>query len=63
MLQFFKYTLATIVGLLLFCVLFFFIIVGIATGMSKESAVEVKQKTVLLLDFKGVVLERAVEKR
>ncbi len=61
MLQFFKYTLATIVGLILFFLLFFFIMVGVASGLSKKSAVEVKQKTVLLLDFKGVIMERAAE--
>ncbi len=61
MLQFFKYTFATIVGLLLFCMLILIIGIGIASGLSKKNAVEVNAKSVLLLDFKGEVLERAVD--
>ncbi len=59
--QFFKFTLASMLGLLLFCILFFFIVIGIAIGISKKDAVEVKAKTILLLDFKGEVFERAAD--
>ncbi len=61
MLQFFKYTLATVVGLFLFGILSVFILIGIASSMGKKSAVDVKAKTVLVLDFKGEVLERAAD--
>jgi protease-4 len=59
MLQFLKYTLATVTGLILFSVLGILLIIGIASGLSKKTATEVKPKTVLRLDFKDEIVERA----
>ncbi len=52
MLQFLKYVLATLVGLFLFFVVSFFIMIGIGSMLSSsESTVEVKEKSILKLNF------------
>lgn len=61
MLQFLKYSLATVFGLMLFCVLGFFLLLGIASVAGKKDATKVESNSVLLLDFKGPVLERTPE--
>lgn len=63
MLQFFKYVLATIVGLLLFMVLFFFLLVGIGSAVSSasDSVTDVKEKSVLKIDMNQVINETAPE--
>ncbi len=57
--QFFKFTLATVVGLILFMLIGVLIVVGLVASTSKE--VNVKSKTVLVLDFKGPVHERSID--
>lgn len=54
--QFLKNVLSTIVGLFIFCLLFFFLIVliGVAAGSSKEDVVQVKDNSVIELDIKKV---------
>ncbi|MCD8540226.1 MAG: hypothetical protein LRY55_10960 [Leadbetterella sp.] len=52
MLQFFKYVLATIIGLFLFVVISFFMMIGIGSMLSSsDSVTTVKEKSVLKLNF------------
>lgn len=52
MLQFFKYVLATIIGLFLFVVISFFVMAGIGSMLSNSDAVTtVREKTVLKFNF------------
>ncbi len=52
MLQFFKYVLATIIGLFLFMVISFFVMVGIGSMFSRsDSVITVREKSVLKLNF------------
>jgi protease IV len=59
--SFFKYTLATIVGLLIWSVLSFFIMVGIisAISASSDAGVSTKPNTVLLLKLDQPIVDRA----
>ncbi len=62
MLQFLKYVLATIVGLLLFSFIGFLILVGIGTAMSSsEKKTTVKENTVLKIDLDKPIEERSVD--
>ncbi len=63
MLQFFKYVLATIVGLLLFSFVGFFLLIGIGAALSSsaDSKVEVKEKSVLKLNLDKPIQERSTE--
>ena len=61
MLQFLKYVLATIVGLVLFFFLFLFIIAGVGAVFSSDDKVVVKEKSVLKLDLNKPILEVGVE--
>jgi protease-4 len=61
MLQFFKYTLATFVGIILFCILALLLFVGILSNVSRKSVISIKPKTVLVLDFKGPIKERFID--
>ncbi len=61
MLQFFKYSLATVFGLILFCAFAFFLLIGIASVAGKKDATKVENNSVLILDFKGPVMERTLE--
>ncbi|MGF7217799.1 protease-4 [Spirosoma lacussanchae] len=63
MLQFFKYVLATIVGLLLFSFIGFILLVGIGTALSSstDKKVSVKENTVLKLNLDKPIEERSVE--
>ncbi|QHL87044.1 signal peptide peptidase SppA [Nibribacter ruber] len=58
MLQFLKYVLATIVGLLLFMVLGFIILAGIAAA-STDDTVKIEEKSVLELKLNEPILERS----
>lgn len=54
MLKFFKYVLATIVGLFLFFVISFFLLAGIGSALSSSSGtVKLKENSVLRLNFDG----------
>ncbi len=59
MLQFLKYVLATIVGLFLFAIVSFFILIGIgaAVGSSSGDAVAIKDNAVLKLDLNRPIVE------
>lgn len=59
--SFFKYLLATIVGVLLSFLLIFLIMMGIAGSMvsSADKAVEVKDNSILYMDLKNEVVDRA----
>ncbi|WP_266367360.1 signal peptide peptidase SppA [Tellurirhabdus rosea] len=61
--QFFKYVLATIVGLLLFSVVSFFLFVGIisAIGAASDNETAVKEKSVLKLNLNNPIQEVGVE--
>jgi protease-4 len=63
MLQFFKYVLATVIGLLLFVILSFFLLIGIGSAISASSDGEtnVKENSVLKIDMNQVVNETAPE--
>jgi len=63
MLQFFKYVLATIVGLLLFSIVGFILLVGVGAALSSsaDTKVSVKENTVLKLDLDKPIEERSVE--
>jgi protease-4 len=58
MLQFFKYTLATIVGLFLFSFLMFLVLVGIVAVASSEGEVSVAKNSVLELKLDKPIQER-----
>lgn len=61
MLQFLKYVLATIIGLFLFMILSFFVMVGIGSMLSRgDSVTTVKEKTVLKLNFDSQFTELAM---
>lgn len=58
--QFFKYTLATLMGLFLFLIVSILIIVGIGAAMSGgESEFEVKENSILKLDLNRPIVENA----
>jgi protease-4 len=60
MLQFFKYVLATIAGLFLFFVLFFFVLVGIGSFLGgSDSVVSVSEKSVLKINLNQEIVENA----
>jgi protease IV len=62
MLQFLKYVLATIVGLLLFAVISVFILIGIGAAMGSSSEeVSLKDNSVLKLDFNRPIVENATD--
>lgn len=61
MLQFFKYVLATLVGIFAFFVLSIFILVGIGSKLSSEEKVVVEDKSVLKLDLNKPIQEIGVE--
>ncbi len=57
MLQFLKYVFATIVGLFLFFIVGFFILVGIGAAMGSGDDVSLKDSTVLKLDLNRPIVE------
>jgi len=58
--QFFKYTLATLLGLFLFLVISILMIVGIGAAMSEgDSEFEVKENSILKLDLNRPIVENA----
>lgn len=58
--QFFKYTLATLMGLFLFLIISILLIVGIGAAMSGgESEFEVKENSILKLDLNRPIVENA----
>lgn len=61
--QFFKYVLATIVGLVLFSVLWFFLLIGFSAAVSSTSnrSTQVKTNSVLKLDLDDPIEERGSE--
>ncbi|MCY7349994.1 MAG: signal peptide peptidase SppA [Cytophagaceae bacterium] len=60
MLQFFKYVLATIVGLLLFGLLSLFLMIGIGTALSSgDDKVTVEENSVLKLDLNKPIVDQA----
>ncbi len=62
MLQFLKYVLATIVGLLLFSFIGFLLLIGIGTALSSsDKKTTVKENTVLKLDLDKPIEERSVD--
>lgn len=62
MLQFLKYVFATIVGIFLFTILSFFVLIGIGSLMSSsETKTEVASNSVLKLDLNQVIRENAAE--
>jgi protease IV len=61
MLQFLKYVLASLVGLLLFFVLAFIIIAGLVASASSDRSTKIASNTVLKLSFDKPILERSVE--
>ena len=61
MLQFLKFVLATLVGLFLFFILFFFILVGIGSAFSSEDKAVIKDNSVLRLDLDKPIKEVGVE--
>lgn len=61
MLQFFKYVFATLVGILVFFVLSFFILIGIGSALSSDEKVVVEDKSVLKLDLNKPIAEVGVE--
>ncbi len=61
MLQFLKFVLATLVGLFLFFVLSFFILVGIGSAFSSEDKAVIKDNSVLRLDLDKPIKEVGVE--
>ncbi|RYF46412.1 MAG: signal peptide peptidase SppA, partial [Cytophagaceae bacterium] len=62
MLQFLKYVLATVVGLLLFSVVGFILLIGLGAALSSSSDTKpaVKENTVLKLDLDKPIEERSV---
>jgi len=61
MLQFFKYVLATLVGLFFFFIITIFIFVGIGAAFSSEETVVVADKSVLKLDLNKPIQEVGTE--
>lgn len=58
MVQFLKYTLATIVGLFLFFLLFFFILIGLAASSTSGNEVTINKNSVLELKLDQPISER-----
>ena len=61
MLQFLKFVLATLVGLFLFFIVSFFILVGIGSALSSDDKVIVESNSVLKLDLDRPIKEVGVE--
>ncbi|MBC7920739.1 MAG: signal peptide peptidase SppA [Ferruginibacter sp.] len=61
MLQFFKYVLATLVGLLLFFVVGFFLLIGIAASFSSDPETTVATNSVLKLNLNRAIDETAAD--
>ncbi|TLU99147.1 signal peptide peptidase SppA [Dyadobacter luticola] len=61
MLQFLKYVLATVFGIILFFFLSFFILIGIGSMFSKEDKVVLEDKSILKLDLNKPIQEVGVE--
>jgi protease-4 len=61
MLQFFKYVFATLVGIVVFFILSFFILVGVGSALSSDDKVVVEEKSVLKLDLNKPIAEVGVE--
>ena len=61
MLQFFKYVLATLVGITVFIFASFFILVGVGSMLSSEEKVVIEEKSVLKLDLNKPIQEVGVE--
>ena len=61
MLSFLKYVFATIVGLILFSLLSFFILLGIGAAASTTSTFETPEKSLLHLKLREPILERGVD--
>ncbi len=59
MLQFLKFVLATVVGLVVFFFLMLFILIGIGSAASSDKPVAVEENSVLKLSFDEPVVERA----
>ncbi|GGB90963.1 signal peptide peptidase SppA [Dyadobacter sediminis] len=61
MLQFFKYVLATFVGIIIFIFVSVFILAGIGSKLSSEDTVVIAEKSVLKLDLNKPIQEVGVE--
>jgi len=61
MLQFFKYVLATLVGIFAFFIISIFILIGVGSMLSSEEKVVVEEKSVLKLDLNKPIQEIGVE--
>ncbi|MCF2486961.1 signal peptide peptidase SppA [Dyadobacter sp. CY347] len=61
MLQFFKYVLATFVGIIIFVFASFFILAGIGSMLSSDDEVVIAEKSVLRLDLNKPIQEVGVE--
>ncbi|HWB63074.1 MAG TPA: signal peptide peptidase SppA [Chitinophagales bacterium] len=61
MLQFLKFVLATIVGVALFFIISFFIIVGVAASATKDKVADVKPNSVLKLDLNYTIHEKSTD--
>ena len=59
--SFFKYTFASIIGVLLGLLIFVFIIIGIASSASSEKPVTVEENTVLFIRFENPIVDRQSE--
>lgn len=59
--EFFKFTLATITGIIVSCVVLFFVSILILFGMlsSSESETQVRKNSVMMLDLNGMLAERS----
>jgi protease-4 len=61
MLQFFKYVLATLVGIFLFFIVGFFLIVGLVGALSKDPETSVEANSVLKLDLNRPIEENTAD--
>jgi len=59
--QFFKTVAAVVLGIFLFTIIGFFILIGIVAGVNKEKKVEISSNSVLLLDVNYLIKEQTVE--
>jgi len=59
--DFLKYTLATIVGIIVASIMFFFFMLIIISAASQEKPVEVKPNTILYITLTEIIVERAEE--
>jgi protease-4 len=59
--SFLKYTLATIVGILLSTMLFFFLLILIISASSSEKPVEVKDNSILYIKLNDKIVDRTVD--